>query len=231
MLDSMVHDGLSDAFGDIHMGITAENVAEDYGITREQQDEFAAKSQQKAERADRATGVFKDEIVPVEVPQKKGGPRLVDSDEHPRPGTTDRGAGQAAPGVPQGGGTVTAGNASGINDGAAALVVMSQRMAAASAASSRSGTIESYASVGVEPRDHGHRPDPGDAQGAREGRPRASTTSTCSSSTRRSRRSRSPSAASSASRRSASTSTAARSRSATRSGPAAGASSSRCCTR
>ena len=150
MLDSMVHDGLVDAFGDIHMGITAENVAEDYGITREQQDDFAAKSQQKAERAI-ADGVFKEEIVPVEVPQKKGVPRLVDTDEHPRAGTTTHTLAKLRTAFRKDGGTVTAGNASGVNDGASALVVMSQSMAAERGLESL-GTIESYASVGVEPR-------------------------------------------------------------------------------
>src|SRR6188472_1164180 len=87
MIDSMVHDGLIDAFEHVHMGITAENVAEDYGITRAEQDDFAAKSQQKAERAI-AEGTFKEEIVPIEVPQRNGEPRLVDNDEAPRAGTT-----------------------------------------------------------------------------------------------------------------------------------------------
>jgi acetyl-CoA C-acetyltransferase len=149
MLDSMVHDGLMDAFGDIHMGITAENVAEDYGITREQQDDFAAKSQQKAEQAI-ADGIFKEEIVPVEVPQKKGGPRLVDSDEHPRAGTTAATLAKLRTAFRKEGGTVTAGNASGVNDGASAIVVMSQSMAEKRGLEPL-GMIESYASVGVEP--------------------------------------------------------------------------------
>jgi acetyl-CoA C-acetyltransferase len=150
MLDSMVHDGLIDAFGDIHMGITAENVAEDYGITREQQDDFAAKSQQKAEQAI-ADGIFKEEIVPVEVPQKKGAPRLVDTDEHPRAGTTAATLGKLRTAFRTEGGTVTAGNASGVNDGASALVVMSQSVATERGLQPL-GVIESYASVGVEPR-------------------------------------------------------------------------------
>jgi acetyl-CoA C-acetyltransferase len=150
MLDSMVHDGLIDAFGDIHMGITAENVAEDYGITREQQDDFAAKSQQKAEQAI-ADGIFKEEIVPVEVPQKKGEPRLVDTDEHPRAGTTAATLGKLRTAFRTEGGTVTAGNASGVNDGASALVVMSQSVATERGLQPL-GVIESYASVGVEPR-------------------------------------------------------------------------------
>ena len=158
MLDSMVHDGLIDAFGDVHMGITAENVAEDYGITREQQDEFAAKSQQKAEQAI-ADGVFKEEIVPVEVPQKKGGPRLVDTDEHPRAGTTAATLGKLRTAFRKEGGTVTAGNASGVNDGASALVVMSQSVATQRGLQPL-GVIESYASVGVEPRVMGIGPIP-----------------------------------------------------------------------
>jgi acetyl-CoA C-acetyltransferase len=158
MVDSMVHDGLIDAFDNSHMGITAENVAEEYGITREQQDDFAAKSQQKAERAI-ADGTFKEEIVPIEVPQKKAGPRLVDNDEHPRAGTTTATLGKLRTAFRKDGGTVTAGNASGVNDGASALVVMSETMA-----SKRGlvplGTVESYASVGVEPRVMGIGPIP-----------------------------------------------------------------------
>src|SRR5450755_3509010 len=123
LIDSMVHDGLWDAFNDIHMGVTAENLAEQYGIGREEQDEFAAGSQQKAERAV-AEGIFKDEIVPIEVPAK-GGTRVVDSDEAPRAGTTADTLAKLRPAFRRDGGTVTAGNASGINDGAAAIVVMS----------------------------------------------------------------------------------------------------------
>ena len=98
VVDSMVHDGLWDAFNDIHMGVTAENLADQYGIGREEQDEFAANSQQKAERAI-ADGVFKDEIVPIEVPVK-GGTRLVDNDEHPRAGTTADALAKLRAGVP-----------------------------------------------------------------------------------------------------------------------------------
>jgi acetyl-CoA C-acetyltransferase len=150
MIDSMVHDGLWDAFEHVHMGITAENVAEDYGITREEQDDFAAQSQQKAEFAI-AQGIFKEEIVPIEVPQKKGEPRLVDNDEHPRPGTTSEALGKLRTAFRKDGGTVTAGNASGLNDGASAIVVMSQRMAEERGLEPL-GIVESYASVGVEPR-------------------------------------------------------------------------------
>ena len=157
LIDSMIHDGLWDAFNDIHMGITAENLAEQYGISREEQDEFAAGSQQRAERAI-ADGVFSDEIVPIEVPAK-GGSRVVDSDEGPRAGTTADALAKLRTAFRRDGGTVTAGNASGINDGASAVVVMS-----ASKASERGlrtfGTVESYASVGVEPRIMGIGPVP-----------------------------------------------------------------------
>jgi acetyl-CoA C-acetyltransferase len=157
LIDSMVHDGLWDAFNSIHMGITAENLAEQYDISREEQDEFAASSQQKAERAV-ADGVFKDEIAPIEVPVK-GGTRTVDSDEHPRAGTTAEALGKLRAAFRRDGGTVTAGNASGLNDAAAAIVVMS-----ASKANERGlqtfGTVESYASVGVEPKIMGIGPVP-----------------------------------------------------------------------
>jgi acetyl-CoA C-acetyltransferase len=158
MIDSMVHDGLMDAFEHVHMGITAENVAEDYGITREEQDDFAAKSQQKAERAI-AQGIFKEEIVPIAVPQKKGEPWLVDNDEHPRPGTTGETLARLRAAFRKDGGTVTAGNASGVNDGASAIVVMSQRMAEERGLEPL-GVVESYASVGVEPRVMGIGPIP-----------------------------------------------------------------------
>ncbi|HKI43436.1 MAG TPA: acetyl-CoA C-acyltransferase, partial [Mycobacterium sp.] len=157
LIDSMVHDGLWDAFNDIHMGITAENLAEQYGISREEQDEFAAGSQQKAERAV-AAGIFRDEIVPIEVPVK-GGTRMIDSDEAPRAGTTADTLAKLRTAFRGDGGTVTAGNASGINDGASAIVVMS-----ASTANARGlrtfGTIESYASVGVETKIMGIGPVP-----------------------------------------------------------------------
>ena len=157
VVDSMVHDGLWDAFNDIHMGVTAENLADQYGIGREEQDEFAANSQQKAERAV-ADGVFKDEIVPIEVPVK-GGARLVDNDEHPRAGTTADALAKLRAGFRRDGGTVTAGNASGVNDGAAAIVVMSARQAQERDLRTF-GTVESYASVGVEPRIMGIGPVP-----------------------------------------------------------------------
>jgi acetyl-CoA C-acetyltransferase len=139
------------------MGITAENLAEQYGISREQQDGFAASSQQKAEQA-LAEGIFDEEIVAVEVPAK-GGTRTVDSDEHPRAGTTADALSKLRTAFRGDGGTVTAGNASGVNDGAAALIVMS-----ASKADERGlrtfGTVESYASVGVDPKIMGIGPVP-----------------------------------------------------------------------
>jgi acetyl-CoA C-acetyltransferase len=157
MIDSMVHDGLQDAFNDIHMGVTAENLAEQYAISRQEQDEFAAQSQQKAGQAVEK-GVFKDEIVPIEVKDKKE-TRLIEADEGPRAGTTAEKLGNLKPAFGRENGTVTAGNASGINDGAAAVVVMS-----ASTAAERGleplGTVESYASVGVEPKIMGIGPVP-----------------------------------------------------------------------
>jgi acetyl-CoA C-acetyltransferase len=157
LVDSMVSDGLWDAFNDIHMGITAENLADHYTITREEQDEFAAASQRKAEEAVVA-GVFNDEIVPIVVPAK-GGARTVEVDEHPRPGTTAEALARLRAAFRSDGGTVTAGNASGINDGAAAVVVMSARTAAERGLTPF-GTVESYASVGVEPRIMGIGPVP-----------------------------------------------------------------------
>jgi acetyl-CoA C-acetyltransferase len=157
LIDSMIRDGLWDAFNDIHMGITAENLAEQYSITREEQDEFAAASQQKAEQAV-SSGAFKDEIVPIEVPAK-GGPRTVEVDEHPRAGTTAEALSALRAAFKRDGGTVTAGNASGINDGAAAVVVMSARVAQERGLKPF-GTVESYASVGVEPAIMGIGPVP-----------------------------------------------------------------------
>ncbi len=126
MIDTMVNDALWDAFNDYHMGITAENVCEKYGITREELDEFAANSQQKAEKA-MAEGKFKDEIVPVEVKKKKE-TIIFDTDEGPRPGTTAEGLARLRPAFKKDG-IVTAGNSSGINDGAAAIVVMTEEKA------------------------------------------------------------------------------------------------------
>jgi len=158
MIDSMIHDGLLDAFEHVHMGITAENVAEEYGISREEQDDFAAQSQQKAERAIEE-GVFKEEIAPIEIPQKKGEPRVVDNDEHPRAGTTADALARLRAAFRKDGGTVTAGNASGVNDGAAAVVVMSESKARERGLEPM-GVVESYASVGVPPRIMGIGPIP-----------------------------------------------------------------------
>ena len=126
VIDTMVNDALWDAFNDYHMGITAENVCQKYGITREELDEFAANSQQKCEKAI-ADGKFKDEIVPVEVKQKKQ-TIVFDTDEGPRPGTTAESLARLRPAFKKDG-IVTAGNSSGINDGAAAIVVMSAEKA------------------------------------------------------------------------------------------------------
>ena len=157
LVDSMIHDGLMDAFGDIHMGITAENVAEQFGVSRDDQDAFAAMSQQKAGRA-LEEGAFDSEIAPIEVPAK-GGTRLVATDEHPRPDTTVESLGRLRPAFRRDGGTVTAGNASGLNDGAAALVVTSARKAAELGIEPL-GSIESHASVGVDPSIMGIGPVP-----------------------------------------------------------------------
>lgn len=127
LVDTMVNDALWDAFNGYHMGITAENVAEKYGLTRQQLDEFAAWSQQKCEKA-RAEGKFKDEIVPVEVKKKKE-VVVVDTDEGPRAGVTVESISKLRPAFKPDGGIVTAANASGINDGAAAVVVMSEEKA------------------------------------------------------------------------------------------------------
>ncbi len=127
LVDEMIKDGLWDAFNDYHMGMTAENVAEKYGITRRMQDEFAADSQQKCEKA-MAEGKFKDEIVPVQVSVRKKGLVTYDQDEGPRKGVTADSIGNLKPAFKPGG-TVTAGNASGINDAASAIVVMSEEKA------------------------------------------------------------------------------------------------------
>lgn len=124
VVDYMVKDGLWDIFNDYHMGVTAENIAEKYGITRAQQDEFAASSQIKAEKA-RESGRFKDEIAAIEIPQRKKDPVLFKDDEFIRPGTTIEALASLRPAFKKDG-TVTAGNASGINDGAAALLVVNE---------------------------------------------------------------------------------------------------------
>ncbi|EGD52798.1 acetyl-CoA acetyltransferase [Thermoanaerobacter ethanolicus JW 200] len=148
IVDSMVYDGLTDVFNQYLMGITAENVAERYGITREEQDEFALRSQKLAEAAI-TSGRFNDEIVPVLIPQKKGDPIEFKTDEHYRPGTTLEALSKLKPAFKPNG-TVTAGNASGINDGAAAVVVMSKDKAKELGITPLA-TIKSYAYAGVDP--------------------------------------------------------------------------------
>ena len=157
LIDVMVNDGLWDAFNQYHMGITAENVAEKYGITREMQDEFAVASQSKAEAAIKA-GKFKDEIVPVVIHGKKGD-TVFDTDEHPKFGTTLEKVAKLKPAFKRDGGTVTAANASGINDSAAALVVMSKEKADELGIKPLA-TIVSYATGGVDPSIMGVGPVP-----------------------------------------------------------------------
>ncbi|HEG2204918.1 TPA: acetyl-CoA C-acetyltransferase [Enterobacter cloacae] len=147
--DSMIVDGLWDAFNDYHMGITAENVARQYGISREQQDAFAAGSQQKAASAIESAR-FEAEITPVTVKQGKKPPLVIRHDEQPRPGTTAEQLAQLRPAFRQEDGTVTAGNASTLNDGAAAVLLMSEEKARASGLPVL-GRIVSYAVTGVDP--------------------------------------------------------------------------------
>jgi acetyl-CoA C-acetyltransferase len=153
----MIHEGLTDAFHDIHMGITAENLVERYGISREDQDAFAALSQARAAAAIRE-GRFKAEIAPVPVPQKKGELRLVDTDEHPRADATRESLAKLKPAFKKDG-TVTAGNASGLNDGAAALVVTSADRARALAVKPMARVL-AYASAAVDPKVMGIGPVP-----------------------------------------------------------------------
>ncbi|MGI5949079.1 acetyl-CoA C-acetyltransferase [Peptoniphilus sp.] len=157
VVDTMIKDGLWDAFNDYHMGITAENVAEEFGITRQMQDELAATSQNRAEEA-RRSGRFKDEIVPVEVKGRKGKVTVVEDDEHIREGVTVEGISKLKPAFKEGG-TVTAANASGINDGAAMLVVMTESKAKELGVEPLAYII-SYATEGVDPRIMGTGPIP-----------------------------------------------------------------------
>lgn len=155
VVDLMIYDGLWDIFNNYHMGITAENVAERYGVTRQAQDEFSATSQNKAEAAIRA-GRFKDEIVPIEVPQPKGDPVLFDTDEFPRFGTTKEVLAKLKPAFKKDG-TVTAGNASGINDGAGAVLLMSEEQAREKGIEPMA-TITGYGFCGVPPEIMGMGP-------------------------------------------------------------------------
>lgn len=155
LVDTMTKDALWDAFNNYHMGVTAENIAKQWGLTREMQDEFSASSQAKAEAAIKA-GKFKDEIVPVVIPQRKGDPIIFDTDEFPRFGTTVEKLAKLKPAFVKDG-TVTAGNASGINDGAAAFVVMSAEKAAELGVKPLA-KIVSYGSKGLDPAIMGYGP-------------------------------------------------------------------------
>jgi len=157
LIDGMIHDGLLDIFNRYHMGITAENVAEKFGVSRQEQDALAFRSQQNAGRAIKE-GRFKDEIVPVMIPQKKGDPVAFQVDEHPRPGTTMEALAGLRPAFKKDG-TVTAGNASGINDGAAAVLVMSAEKAKALGVEPLA-KIKAYATAGVAPEIMGTGPVP-----------------------------------------------------------------------
>lgn len=157
LVDTMIKDGLWDAFNDYHMGITAENIVEKYGISRQEQDEFAAASQQKAAAA-RAAGYFDDQIVPVTIPQRKGDPIVVDRDEGPRDGVTAEGLANLRAAFKKDG-TVTAGNASSLNDGAAAVMVCSAEKARELGLTPLA-TIKAHANAGVDPSIMGTGPIP-----------------------------------------------------------------------
>ncbi|HER9980484.1 acetyl-CoA acetyltransferase [Streptococcus pyogenes] len=158
VVDTMLKDGLSDAFAGYHMGITAENIVQQYGLTREEQDAFAADSQRKAQLAIEK-GRFKEEIAPVTIPQRKGEPLLVDQDEYPKFGTTVDKLAKLRPAFIKDEGTVTAGNASGINDGAASILLMSKEKAEELGLPILA-KITSYASAGVDPSIMGCGPIP-----------------------------------------------------------------------
>lgn len=157
LVDTMIVDGLTDAFHNVHMGITAENIAQQFEITREDQDALALRSQNRAEAAIKS-GKFTAEIVPVEIPQRKGAPLVISQDEFPRFGTTADALGKLRPAFKKDG-TVTAGNASGINDGAAAVVVMSKEKADELGVPVLA-KITSWASAGVDPLIMGTGPIP-----------------------------------------------------------------------
>jgi acetyl-CoA C-acetyltransferase len=157
LVDTMIVDGLWDVYNQYHMGVTAENVAAKYGVTRADQDAFALASQQKTEAAQKA-GRFKDEILPLEIPQRKGAPLVFDTDEYPKHGSTlEALAGLRA--AFDKNGSVTAGNASGINDGAAAVIMMSAKKAQELGLKPLA-TIRAYSSAGVDPKIMGMGPVP-----------------------------------------------------------------------
>jgi acetyl-CoA C-acetyltransferase len=157
MIDTMIKDGLWDAFNDYHMGITAENIVEKYDISRDEQDAFAASSQQKAVAAQQA-GYFEGQIVPVSIPQRKGDPLIVSKDEGPREGVTGDGLSKLRPAFKKDG-TVTAGNASSLNDGAAAVLVCSAEKAKELGLTPLA-TIKAHANAGVDPTIMGTGPIP-----------------------------------------------------------------------
>jgi acetyl-CoA C-acetyltransferase len=157
IVDSMILDGLWDVYNQYHMGVTAENVAKKYGVTRAEQDAFAAASQQKAEAAQKA-GRFKEEIIALEIPQRKGPATVFDRDEYPKAGTTAEKLAGLKPAFDKAG-TVTAGNASGINDGAAAVIMMSAKKAEALGLKPLV-RIAAYSSAGVDPKVMGMGPVP-----------------------------------------------------------------------
>ncbi|GAB2488331.1 acetyl-CoA C-acetyltransferase [Alkalibacterium psychrotolerans] len=157
VVDTMLKDGLVDAFNDYHMGITAENINDKYGFTREEQDKFALTSQNRAEEAVKS-GRFKDEIIPVEVPQRRGDAVVVDTDEYPKFGMTYEKLQKLRPAFKKDG-SVTAGNASGINDGAAAVILMSKEKAE-ELGMNILVTLKAYASAGVSPEIMGCGPIP-----------------------------------------------------------------------
>jgi len=157
LVDTMINDGLWDVFNNYHMGMTAENIVKKYAISREEQDAFAALSQQKAEAAQKA-GHFKKEIIAIEIPQKKGNPIVFDTDEFPRHGTTAEALGKLKPAFDREG-SVTAGNASGINDGAAGVIVSTESRAKA-LGQSPLARIVAYATAGVDPAIMGTGPTP-----------------------------------------------------------------------
>ena len=163
LVDTMIVDGLWDVYNQYHMGITAENVAKEYGIDRDAQDALALGSQQKAAAAQDA-GKFKDEIVPVTIPQKKGDPIVFDSRRVHQPEDQRRGAGRPAPAFDKAG-SVTAGNASGLNDGAAAVVVMSAKKAEQLGLKPLAAHPAALRHLALDP-DHGHGPGAGVQEGA-----------------------------------------------------------------
>ena len=157
LVDSMIVDGLWDVYNQYHMGVTAENVAAKFGVTRADQDAFALASQQKAEAAQKS-GKFKDEIISIEIPQRKGAPLVFDSDEYPKHGSTLEALAGLRPAFDKAG-TVTAGNASGINDGAAAVIMMSAKKAQELGLKPLAA-VRAYSSAGVDPKIMGMGPVP-----------------------------------------------------------------------